>query len=161
MQFLLANHAIFQCNFSLALGRIVQLPLDRLSMKIAFTRSRNRRKNISLLPSSGHLIDIYNNSQKFGAHLKDQLIHIPDDDLLQKYDCPCSLQFSTDDTIHLMEQIYWKIESPELSARLGWSVFVEMVNLYIELQTGSVELRAIEDFDSYYHVFIVIKLYRS
>jgi hypothetical protein len=43
-------------------------------------------------------------------------------------------------TVHLMEQIYHKIGSPKLSARVGWSVFVEMVNVYIELQTGGDEL---------------------
>ena len=92
-----------------------------------------RKQKKTLLPSGGRLIDIYNNSQKFGAHLKDRLIHIPDEiigDLLQKYDCPGLLQFSTDDTVHLMEKIYRKIESPKRSARLGWSVFVEMVNVH-------------------------------
>jgi hypothetical protein len=93
--------------------------------------------------SGGCRIDMHNNPQKFGAHLKDRLIHIPDEiihELLQKYDRPELLQFGTDDTVHLMEQIYQKIGSPKLSARVGWSVVVEMVNEYIELQTGSDEL---------------------
>ena len=133
---------LFSSGISLWLwGCIVQLHLDEIMHENRIHKIRKQKK--TLLPSGGCQIDIYNNPQKFGAHLKDRLIHIPDeiiDDLLQKYDCPDLLQFSTDATVHLMEQIYWKIGSPKLGARVGWSVFVEMVNVYIELQTGSDEI---------------------
>ena len=122
-------------------GCIVQLHLNEIMHENCIYKIRKQKK--TLLPSGGHQINIYNNSQKFGTHLKDQLIHILDkiiDNLLQKYDCPDLLQFSMDATVHLMEQIYQKIGSPKLSARVGWSVFVEMVNVYIELQTGSDEI---------------------
>ena len=87
MPFLLANHVIFQCNFSLALGRIVQLHLDEIIHENCIHKIRKQKK--TLLPRGGCRIDIYNNPKKFGAHLKDRLIQIPDeiiDDLLQKYD---------------------------------------------------------------------------
>ena len=153
---------LFSSAISLWLwGRVVQLRLDEIMHENRIHKIRKQKK--TLLPSGGRRIDIYNNPEKFGAHLKDRLIHIPDeiiDNLLQKYDRPDLLQFGTDDNVHLMEQIYRKIGSPKLSARVGWSVFVEMVNVYIELQTGSDELWAIETFDGY-HVLIIIKLYIS
>ena len=127
---------LFSSAISLWLwGRIVQLHLNEIMHENCIHKIRKQKK--TLLPSGGCWIDnIYNNPQKFGAYLKDRLIHIPDeiiDNLLQKYDHPDLLQFGTDATVHLMEQIYWKIKSPKLSARVGWSVFVEMVNVYIEL----------------------------
>jgi len=123
---------LFSGAISLRLwSRIVQLRFDEIIHKNRIHKIRKQKK--ILLPSGSHRIDIYNNPQKFSAQLKDRLIHIPDeiiDDLLQ-----CG----TDDSVHLMEQIYRKIGSPELSARVGWSIFVEMVNAYIELQTSSDE----------------------
>ena len=101
----------------------LQLCPDEIIHENCIHKIRKQRK--TLLPSSGRQIDIYNNPQKFGAHLKDRLIHIPDeiiDDVLQKYDCPDLLQFGTDDTVHLMEQIHQKTGPPKLSARVGWSV---------------------------------------
>ena len=115
---------LFSSAISLWLwGCIVQLRLDEIMHENCIHKIRKQKK--TLLSSGGCWIDIYNNPEKFGAHLKDRLIHILDeiiDNLLQKYDCPDLLQFGTDDNVYLMEQIYWKIGSPKLSARVGWSV---------------------------------------
>ena len=81
---------LFSSAISLWLwGHIVQLHLDEIMHENRIHKIRKQKK--TLLPSGGCRIDIYNNPQKFGAHLKDWLIHIPDeiiDNLLQKYDRP-------------------------------------------------------------------------
>ena len=129
-------------KFLFGFGAALSNCADEITHENRIHKIRKQKKKF--LPSGGRQINIYNNLQKFGAHLKDRLIHIPDeiiDDLLQKCDDPPDLlQFGTGDTVHLMEQIYWKIGSPKLSAMVGWSVFVEVVNMYIELQTGSNDL---------------------
>jgi len=75
---------------------------------------------------------MYESPDKFGV--KSNLIEIPSDyidELLLQYDRPDLLQFGSDETVQLLEGIYADIGSPELNARVGWRVFMEMVDYYI------------------------------
>lgn len=99
-----------------------------------------RKQPGALLPSGARRIDIYNHPERYGSTLRDRLVNVPADiidELLLKYDRPDLLQFGTDDTVKLMEEIFEAIGSPPLSARVGWSVFVQMVDKYIELHNIS------------------------
>ena len=66
----------FSAIFLWLWGRIVQLRLEIIHENRIHKIRKQKKK---LLPSGGHRIDIYNNPQKFGAHLKDGLIHAPDE----------------------------------------------------------------------------------
>ena len=99
-----------------------------------------KQKNI-LLPSGGRRIDFYNNPEDYGG--KDRLIPIEPniiEDLLMKYDRPDLLLFGTKETDFMCGKIHEGLGSPKLSPRVGWAVFSDMVNYYIEKYTREHEL---------------------
>jgi hypothetical protein len=62
--------------------------------------------------------------------LENQLIAIPGEDidkLLEKYDRPDLLQFGSDEMVQFCQYLFEKIGSPELSAKVGWKVFLRML----------------------------------
>lgn len=62
--------------------------------------------------------------------LENQLIEIPGEDidkLLHEHDRPDLLQFGSDEMVQFCEDLFKKIGSPELSAKIGWNIFLAML----------------------------------
>ncbi|KAF8998666.1 hypothetical protein BDQ17DRAFT_1247363, partial [Cyathus striatus] len=115
-------------------GRIVQERLNEVVIENQLHCIR-RQKGI-LLPSGARRVDLYSTPEKYGG--KDRLIKADEkviDELLEEYDRPDLLCFSTPEAVALCESIYIGIGQPKLSARIGWSVFADMVNHYIQTPT--------------------------
>ncbi len=94
---------------------------------------RIRKQEGSLLPTGGRRIDFYKHPEEWG--LENQLIPIPLDDIdrrLAEYDRPDILQFGTDEMVGLCENLLAAIGSPELSAKVGWNVFSQMLELALK-----------------------------
>lgn len=72
--------------------------------------------------------------------LENQLIEIPSEDinkLLNEYDRLDLLQFGSDEMVQFCEYLFEKIGSPELSAKVGWKVFLIMLECAEEDQAGA------------------------
>lgn len=118
-------------------GHIVQLRLDEVLEHNAIHKISKQKK--ILLPSGARHIDIYENPEKY-PHCEDQIIKIEPKEIdryLGQYDRPDLLQFGSDEAVDLCERLYQQIGSPSLSASVGWSVFVEMVNLYVTSEAAA------------------------
>ncbi|KAF8983259.1 hypothetical protein BDQ17DRAFT_1402591 [Cyathus striatus] len=116
-------------------GQIVQERLNEVRIENQSHRIRSQKK--ILLPSSARRIDIYSMPEKHGG--KDRLIRTEDEvinDLLNEYDRPDLLLFGTAENVAACKNIYVGIGQPKLSARVGWSIFKEMVNHHIQQYTS-------------------------
>ncbi|KAF8995313.1 hypothetical protein BDQ17DRAFT_1522641 [Cyathus striatus] len=92
----------------------------------------HKQKGI-LLPSGASRIDLYSKPVKFGG--EDRLIKTDYDiidDLLDEYNGPDLLLFGTPEAVALCRKIYIGIGEPKLSARIGWHVFAQMIEYYIQ-----------------------------
>ncbi|KAF8179208.1 hypothetical protein BJ912DRAFT_855711 [Pholiota molesta] len=108
-------------------GKIVQLRLDMIVKESQSHRVRKQAK--SLLPTGCRRIDMYEHPEDWEG-LENQLIAIPGEDidkLLEKYDRPDLLQFGSDEMVQFCQYLFEKIGSPELSAKVGWKVFLRML----------------------------------
>ncbi|KAJ3506413.1 hypothetical protein NLJ89_g6882 [Agrocybe chaxingu] len=106
---------------------IVQLRLNRIVHESQTHRVRYQKK--VLLPSGGRREDFYKQPWKWGG--EDQLIKVPTEDvdrLLDEFDDPASIQFGTDEMVTTCEKAFIAIGSPNLSAKVGWKVFKEMID---------------------------------
>ncbi|KAF8958233.1 hypothetical protein BDZ97DRAFT_1906555 [Flammula alnicola] len=110
-------------------GKIVQVQL-RLDMIVTESQAHRVRKQAkSLLPTGGRRIDMYEHPEDWEGQ-ENQLIEIPGEDidkLLNEYDRPDLLQFGSDEMVQFCEYLFEKIGSPELSAKVGWKVFLRML----------------------------------
>ncbi|KAF8985790.1 hypothetical protein BDQ17DRAFT_1436501 [Cyathus striatus] len=116
-------------------GQIVQERLNEVRIENQSHRIRSQKK--ILLPSGARRIDIYSMPEKHGG--KDRLIRTKDEvinDLLNEYDRPDLLLFGTAENVAACKNIYVGIGQPKLSARVGWSIFKEMVNHHIQQYTS-------------------------
>jgi len=114
-------------------GKLVQEKLDDILYENQIHRIRKQRG--ILLPSGARRIDLYTKGEQYGYRIKNRLIEVDKEtvgELLQKYDKPELLMFGTPENVVLCGNIYNAIGCPSLHPRIGWKIFIAMVNYYLE-----------------------------